>query len=387
MILGPLGMPYAGAASSRGTTSNQEPPPPNFLGLVSCDLEELADECRRRVGCGSTELEYYRVPGELVRAKENTTKIRALILGPPFAPHEGSASMRGNEPKQPLPPPNVSNLVSYENEQPTDNCQRRVGRGIKEVEFYRVARVFVGSDENNTAKIHAFILGPAGTPYEGGASAPGTMPNQQLPPPSSWYLVSSEDEGPAVECRRGVGCAVKVNEFYRVPEMFISVAEMTTAKIDKLMLGPPGTPYEGGFFQLLLKCPPEYSNSAPRFGLTAADAGCVRFLPTLCENDEVCQGLLSASCGPACSAGQCMGSVLCSVKSVLTPESSVVLGCILICYNAVLQHKNIRVPGVRHGVPCLGRISACPLPLREVILKHFRQLRRAQESGRGTHAP
>ncbi|KAH6920614.1 hypothetical protein HPB50_028399 [Hyalomma asiaticum] len=359
MILGPLGMPYAGAANSRGTTSNKDPPPPNFLGLVSRDLEELADECRRRVGCGSTELEYYRVPGELVSAKpNNAAKIRALILGPPFAPYEGSASMRGNEPNQPLPPQNVSNLVSYKHEQPTDNCQRRVGRGITEVEFYRVARVFVGSDENNTAKIHAFILGPAGMPYEGGASAPGTVPNQQLPPPSSWYLASSEDEGPADECRRGVGCAVKVDEFYRVPVMFISV-EMTTAKIDKLMLGPPGTPYEGGFFQLLMKCPSKYSNSAPRFGVTAADAGCVRFLPNLRENDEVCQGLLSASCGPPCSAGawealvhgsagaaalQCMGSVLRSIKSVLTLESSVVLGCILICYNAVLQHKTVRVP-------------------------------------------
>ncbi|KAH7960796.1 hypothetical protein HPB49_023402 [Dermacentor silvarum] len=211
------------------------------------------------------------------------------------------------------------------------------------------------------------------------------MPNQ--PPPNFWDPISYEHEEPTDECRRRVGCDIREIEFYRVPGVFISAEENDITKIHALILGPPGTPYEGGFFHFLMKCPPDYPNSPPRVRLMTTGAGRVRFGPSFCENGKVCLGLLgTSSAGPTWSSGQCLGSVLLSIKSLLTTENPVAQGTALrvlpalgrwlsgkICYNAVLQHETIRVAVCDAVEDCLRGTSACPPPLRDVILKHFPQ--------------
>ncbi|KAH7957217.1 ubiquitin-conjugating enzyme E2 Z [Rhipicephalus sanguineus] len=222
-----------------------------------------------------------------------------------------------------------------------------------------------------------------------GSKTQGTTPSQQLPPPSSpnfWDPVSFEHEEATDECLRRVGCDIRELEFYRVPGVFISAEENNIAKIHALILGTPGTPYEGGFFHFLMKCPPDFPNSPPRVRLMTTDAGRVRFGPSFHENGKVCLGLLGTSTGPAWSSGQCLGSVLLSIKALLSTENPVAQGSGLrvlptlgkwqsgkICYNAVLQHETIRVAVCDAVEQCLGGTSAYPAPLKDVVLKHFPQ--------------
>ncbi|KAH8038904.1 hypothetical protein HPB51_004016 [Rhipicephalus microplus] len=184
----------------------------------------------------------------------------------------------------------------------------------------------------------------------------------------------------------GVGCDIRELQFFRVPGVFVSPEETNIAKIHALILGAPGTPYEGGFFHFVMKCPPDFPNSPPRVRLMTTDAGRVRFGPSFHENGKVCLGLLGTSAGPTWSSGQCLGSVLLSIKALLSTENPVAQGSTLrvlptlgscqsdkLCYNAVLQHETIRVAVCNTVEECLTGASAYPSPLREVVLKHFPQ--------------
>ncbi|KAH6944382.1 hypothetical protein HPB50_002894 [Hyalomma asiaticum] len=156
-----------------------------------------------------------------------------------------------------------------------------------------------------------------------GAEARGTTPNQQLLSSNLWDLISFEDEEPTDESMRRVRCSMREVELYRVPGVFISAGENNAAKIRALILRPPGTTYEGGFFYFLPKWPPDYTNCPPRVRVIATSAGRVRFGPNLCENGEVWLGIPGTSHGPAWSASQCQRSVLWSIKLLLSTKNSV----------------------------------------------------------------
>ncbi|KAK8782174.1 hypothetical protein V5799_016485 [Amblyomma americanum] len=70
-----------------------------------------------------------------------------------------------------------------------------------------------------------------------------------------------------------------ITEFRASPPVgiFISPEESNVARIHVLIVGSTGTQYEGGFFQFLLQCPPDYPLSLPRMRLMTTDAGRVRF--------------------------------------------------------------------------------------------------------------
>ncbi|KAH8041463.1 hypothetical protein HPB51_015825 [Rhipicephalus microplus] len=111
------------------------------------------------------------------------------------------------------------------------------------------------------------------------------------------------------------------------PGIFISAEEHNVTNIHALILGPPGTPYEGGFFHFLIKCPADYPHSPPRVRLMTTDAGRVRFGPSFYENGKVCLGLLgTSSYGTTWSSSQCLGNVLYTIKSLMTNEDPVTLG-------------------------------------------------------------
>ncbi|KAL1487092.1 hypothetical protein MTO96_031118 [Rhipicephalus appendiculatus] len=219
-------------------------------------------------------------------------------------------------------------------------------------------------------------------------SEPQDKPKQNATPaPNFWDPISYAHEEPTPSCLHRVEQDIKEIENYRVPGIFISAEEANITKIHALILGPPGTPYEGGFFHFLMKCPPDYPHSPPRVRLMTTDAGRVRFGPSLYENGKVCLGLLgTSSYGTAWSPSQCLGNVLYTIKSMMTTENPVTLGSgfgVLptqgtwlndsIRYNVVLQHETIRVAVCDAVEGCLRRTSACPRALRDEILRHFPQ--------------
>ncbi|KAH6921012.1 hypothetical protein HPB50_027999 [Hyalomma asiaticum] len=228
------------------TTPNEELPSPKIWDHVGKIQKDRTDERRRWVGCDITEANHNRNLGDLVYAQQNNTaKIHTAHLGRPGTSYDGSDHTRGTGPNQQLPLPSFWSLVSSEREAPTVKCRRRVGCGIHKAEFYRFNGVFILAEYNNTAEIHALLLGPPGTPDQGNASARKTAPKHWLPAPLFWYLVSSEHEGPTDEFRCRVSCCCnREAQLYRVHRASFSAEKNNTAKTNGLVIRPAGTPYE-----------------------------------------------------------------------------------------------------------------------------------------------
>lgn len=63
-------------------------------------------------------------------------------------------------------------------------------------------------------------------------------------------------------------------------------------QIHALITGPFDTPYEGGFFYFLIRCPPDYPIRPPRVKLETTGNGRVRFNPNLYRNGKVCLSII-----------------------------------------------------------------------------------------------
>lgn len=63
-------------------------------------------------------------------------------------------------------------------------------------------------------------------------------------------------------------------------------------QIHALITGPFDTPYEGGFFYYIIRCPPDYPIRAPRVKLMTTGDNQVRFNPNLYKNGKVCLSIL-----------------------------------------------------------------------------------------------
>ncbi|KAH6947633.1 hypothetical protein HPB50_020411 [Hyalomma asiaticum] len=374
----------ATGSEARVTTPTQKQLPSIFWALISFEREEPRGDCQLWIRCGIEEVGFYCVPGVSITADENNAaRIHALIVGPPRTPHEDGAQAQGTTPNHRLPLPNFWD-ISLEHEKHNDGCLIQVGCDIREYELCGVPGMFTSTEENSTAKIHTLILGPPRAPYEGSAAAQGTTPDQQLPS-THCSDISFKFEEPTEHYLLCVGCDISEVEFYRVPRVVTS-AENSTAMIYTSILGPPDTPYEGGFFHFLMKCPPDYPNSPQRVLLMTTDTGCIWIVPNLCENDKVCLGLLGTPSAHAWSAIQCLRRIFLYMESLLNAQDPIVQGYTLkvlptlprwlsgkICYNTVLHHETIRLANCDAVDQCLRRTSACPPLLREVIPKCFLQ--------------
>ncbi|KAH6920962.1 hypothetical protein HPB50_028047 [Hyalomma asiaticum] len=401
--LGRPGTPYDGSDHTRGTGPKQQVPLPSLWSLVSSEREAPTVKCRRRVGCGIHKAEFYRFSGVLILAEYNTAEIHALLLGPPGTPDQGNANARKTAPKHWLPAPLFWYLVSSEHEGPTDEFRCRFGCCCnREALLYRVHRASFSAEKNNTAKTNGLVIRPAGTPYEAGYSARGNTPKKQLLSASFWYHVSYEREESTKEHRRRVGCGIPKAKFYRVARVLVAAEENDTAKIPALIVGPPGTPYEGGFFQFLTKCPPDYRDSSPRVRLMITDAGRVRFGLRFYENVMACLGRLGSLYEETWISYRYLLNVVFLIKFLLTPEIAVSQGSDFAAllalgtplsdktrYNAVQPHKTTFV-AVCDAVEQSPRpTTACPRYHRDEIVKYFpvfyaEYWRAAPASSRGT---
>ncbi|CAF4387420.1 unnamed protein product [Rotaria sp. Silwood2] len=70
------------------------------------------------------------------------------------------------------------------------------------------------------------------------------------------------------------------------PGVFIAPDPDNITKIHALVVGPFDTPYEGGFFYFIIRCPPDYPIRAPRCRLMTTGNGTVRFNPNLYRNGK-----------------------------------------------------------------------------------------------------
>ncbi|KAJ7992226.1 hypothetical protein DPEC_G00276320 [Dallia pectoralis] len=159
------------------------------------------------------------------------------------------------------------------------------------------------------------------------------------------------------------------------PGMFVVPDPHDMTKIHALITGPFDTPYEGGFFLFLFRCPPDYPIHPPRVKLITTGHNTVRFNPNFYRNGKVCLSILGTWTGPAWSPAQSISSVLISIQSLMTenpyhnepgfeqerhPGDSK-------NYNECIRHETIRVA----VCDMLDGKVACPEALWSVMEKSF----------------
>nr|CAD7266408.1 unnamed protein product [Timema shepardi] len=113
------------------------------------------------------------------------------------------------------------------------------------------------------------------------------------------------------------------------PGLFVVPDERDMTVIHALITGSFDTPYEGGFFYLLIRCPPDYPIRPPRVKLMTTGAGTVRFNPNLYKCGKICLSILGTWTGPSWSPAQSLSSERCPGD--------------IARYNDIIQHETIRV--------------------------------------------
>ncbi|KAL3254380.1 hypothetical protein MRX96_054267 [Rhipicephalus microplus] len=160
--------------------------------------------------------------------------------------------------------------------------------------------------------------------------------------------------------------------------LYISPEEEDITRVHALIVGPPGTPYEGGFFQFLLKFPSNYPTMPPRVRMVTTDAGRVNFNPNLYADGKVCLNILGTAKEPEWSPAQDVESVLVSIQSLLNdrpfenePALEPAQSSFAELYNDVVRQETIRVAVCGQVEAALKDSAGCPPVFRELILKTF----------------
>lgn len=196
---------------------------------------------------------------------------------------------------------------------------------------------------------------------------------------NDWDPTAHDDELPSDECLARVKHELAELEARPLPSAFVAAEAKDVTKINALIVGPQGTPFEGGFFYVLIKCPPNYPNSPPRARLMTTDAGRVKFSPNLHENGKMCLSILGTGPGPSWSPNYGVAGVLLNVQSLMTespyhdePGYEVQnQSRKLSRYDAIIQHETIRVAVCDQLDACLRGTSSLPEPFREQLFQGF----------------
>lgn len=219
-----------------------------------------------------------------------------------------------------------------------------------------------GSTQENSSSL------PFGSPHEDVTAIMKTPwdPSQS----SDW-----DSETPTATCitriKRDIWSAFKDPP----PGMFIAPDTENITKIHALIIGPFDTPYEGGFFYFLIRCPPDYPIRPPRCRLMTTGNNTVRFNPNLYRNGKVCLSILGTWSGPSWSPAQCISSLLISIQSLMSEkpyhnepgfEQERVTGDAKV-YNEIIKHETVRVAVCE----MLENEHSCPAQLREVMVRQF----------------
>ncbi|KAL1416161.1 hypothetical protein MTO96_006427 [Rhipicephalus appendiculatus] len=172
-----------------------------------------------------------------------------------------------------------------------------------------------------------------------------------------WDPLAYAHEQPSQQCT--VRAKRDLAEFnaHPPPGIFVAAEENDVTKVHAITVGPVGTPYEGGFFQFLLKFPTDYPMSPPRLRHVTTDAGRVLFNQHFYRSGEVCLSILGTTSGPAWSPAQ-------TLSSVLSPGESD-------RYNEFIRHETVRVTVCDQVEASLKETIECPPSLSSNILKSF----------------
>lgn len=149
--------------------------------------------------------------------------------------------------------------------------------------------------------------------------------------------------------------------------------------VHAIVIGPPATPYEGGFFHFLLDVPDNYPHRPPRVCLLTTGNGTVRFNPQLYSSGKVCLSILHTWAGPSWNPSFTLQQVLLQIQALLNDMPALNEPGVMLMdpteYNAFLTHETLRVAVlgvvqeavelVRHERLANSRLTKTPEPPKE----------------------
>jgi len=143
-----------------------------------------------------------------------------------------------------------------------------------------------------------------------------------------------------------------IKEFVDSPAhgIFYSMNESNMNEGAAMIIGPSGTPYEGGFYHIAVKLPENYPYEFPSMKFqTVEQTGTVRIHPNLYSDGNICISIINTWDGESWTPSQSIMSVLLTLQSLLdekplmhepgakkSPDN-------IDSYNICVTHENIRV--------------------------------------------
>ncbi|KAK9249076.1 ubiquitin-conjugating enzyme/RWD-like protein [Lipomyces tetrasporus] len=103
--------------------------------------------------------------------------------------------------------------------------------------------------------------------------------------------------------------------------IYVSYNEDDITNVRALIMGPPDTPYEYGFFEFNMQFPRDYPTSPPKVNAITTNGGRTRFNPNIYAGGKVCLSILGTwrgEAGEQWSSAQGIESVLLSIQSLMS---------------------------------------------------------------------
>jgi ubiquitin-conjugating enzyme E2 Z len=119
------------------------------------------------------------------------------------------------------------------------------------------------------------------------------------------------------ECAKRLVKDIKQLQKEPLEGIFYIHDEKDMLKGNALIIGPPDTPYEGGYYLFKFIFPSDYPFSPPKITYHTND-GVTRMHPNLYKNGKVCLSLLNTWNGDAWTSCQTISSVLLVMRSIMT---------------------------------------------------------------------
>ncbi|KAI9654909.1 MAG: hypothetical protein M1829_000724 [Trizodia sp. TS-e1964] len=115
----------------------------------------------------------------------------------------------------------------------------------------------------------------------------------------------------------------ELSEIQKSSDLSLAVAcrDVDVRNVKAIIIGPPDTPYEFGFFEFALKFGKEYPGKAPVVQATTTNGGRCRFNPNIYAGGKVCLSILGTwrgERGEEWSSAQGLESILISIQSLMS---------------------------------------------------------------------
>ncbi|KAK2743518.1 hypothetical protein FQN57_004815 [Myotisia sp. PD_48] len=162
----------------------------------------------------------------------------------------------------------------------------------------------------------------------------------------------------------------EISQIQQGTDLSLAVAcqEHDIRHVKALIVGPPGTPYEFGFFEFSIKFPKDYPASPPHVNAITTNGGRCRFNPNIYATGKVCLSILGTwegTSGEQWSSAQGLESILISIQSLMSAnpyenepgfENSRSPADLKAMerYIAKIRHETIRISIIHHLEEWLG---------------------------------